>query len=88
MSPQNYSFHRLIIISNLLPYLLFSLEGGMRTSFFINITKTNLVVVKKWDAYNETFFDSIDEEEAYRYTLGVQRFDFDQYLGIENSIFL
>lgn len=61
--------------------LTFSLEGGHRFSFFINITKTALVVVKRWNPQTETFFDEIDEEEAERYCIGVKNFDFDKYLG-------
>jgi hypothetical protein len=57
------------------------LEGGARISFFINITKTDLVVVKRWNPYTETFYDNLDEEEVERYAIGVRNFDFDKNLG-------
>jgi A1 cistron-splicing factor AAR2 len=70
-----------------LHYISLCVDGGTKFGFFINFSKENLVIVKRWNPATETFFEELEQDEIDRYALGVSRFDFDQYLGaypIEN----
>jgi hypothetical protein len=54
-------------------------ESSPTTSFFVFL-HSGEVLVRRWNPSTEDF-DELDTDEAERYIGGVQRFEFDQYLG-------
>jgi len=57
-------------------------EGGARTSFFVEFSHKEQIIVKRWDPQTEEFHVKDDEDEIERYKLGVRNFDFDKNLGV------
>ncbi|KAL4460384.1 hypothetical protein ABPG74_000135 [Tetrahymena malaccensis] len=67
--------------AHLVHYSLKSEEHKFKLGFFIHIGKKKRVWVKKWNVEKEDFISLPTQEEEERYVMGVNSYQFDEFLG-------